>query len=223
MRSFWLTLPFLFGFVIPPVVVSQNTVLRIASSFGSHQGRDEDRERSKKPGSPQSINAATQRLKQAINGKSVARNLCHSQQRDVRIEETTEISQTKGCHVIVQTRKTSTSGDERREIQFTLDANLSDLTMPVSVEPQSFSQCKPIDGTVLKVMSRAEPGKSVRTTRRTISEGAVAKGNGDELKPRADLSFFFSDEVAARKAARLLDRAVKLCGGKEWPDEDDLP
>ena len=223
MRSFWLTLPFLFGFVIPPVVVSQNLGPGITSSFGSRQERDEDRNRSRKPGDSQNIAAATERLKQAINGKSVVRNLCQSQHRDVRIEETTEISQTKACHVIVQTRKTNTSGNERREILFTLEANLADLTTPVSVEPQSFSQCNPIDGPVLKVMSRAEPGKSVRTTRRTISEGADAKSDGDEVKPRTDLSFFFSDEVSARKAARLLDRAVKVCGGKEWPDEDDLP
>ena len=174
MRSFWLTLPFLFGFVIPPVVVSQNTVLRIASSFGSHQGRDEERERSKKPGSPQSITAATQRLKQAINGKSVARNLCHSQQRDVRIEETTEISQTKGCHVIVQTRKTSTSGDERREIQFTLDANLSDLTIPVSVEPQSLElgpgEQKEITVRV-KVADKVPPGGHEQQVLKAIANG----------------------------------------------------
>jgi hypothetical protein len=37
------------------------------------------------------------------------------------------------------------------------------------------------------------------------------------------LSFFFSDEAKAKKAARSLDRAVRSCGGKEWPDEDDLP
>jgi hypothetical protein len=34
---------------------------------------------------------------------------------------------------------------------------------------------------------------------------------------------FFADPAAAKHAAKALDRAIKACGGREWPDEDDLP
>ena len=103
-------------------------------------------------------------------------------------------------------------------MEFTLSANLADLTTPASVQTQTFSQCKPIDGAVLKVMSRAAPGKMVQVTRR---ENKVEATQTESR--RGDLSFFFPNLAAAQRAARLMDQVVSSCGGKEWPDEDDLP
>ena len=102
---------------------------------------------------------------------------------------------------------------------FTLYANLAELTTPTSVQPL-ISPCKPVDGPILKVMSRTEPGKTLRSMRRLNVQSFPGT---EEQSIRRDLSFFFSDAAAANKAARALDRAIEACGGKEWPDEDDLP
>jgi hypothetical protein len=83
-----------------------------------------------------------------------------------------------------------------------------------------------MDGAIVKVVSPAEPGKKIRVNRRDTSRPASGVKSGDDTEAeilRHDVSLFFSDAVAAKKAAHALDRAVQLCGGKDWPDEDDLP
>jgi hypothetical protein len=182
-----------------------------------HQARTEKEEaRTTKPGDVQSILKATERLKRAVNGNSVVQNQCQIQGHTVQVEESTEISEADGCHLIVSTVKTSDPGEGRQPLRFTMHANLADLSTPASVEPQSFSGCKPGNGMLLKVMIRVQPGKSIPTSRSSTSQPSIALA-------RKDLSFFFSDAVIARRAARALDRAVAVCGGTEWPDEDDLP
>jgi uncharacterized membrane protein len=164
-------------------------------------------------------------LRQSVNSKAAARTRCASQGHEDEVEEMTEIVDVSGCNLTVRTRKITTSkistpGTGQREVEFTIYANLADLTTPASVQPQTFVQCKSVDGPVLKVMSRTAPGKSLRAVRR--SSPPNTSENAEQIR-RNDLSFFFSDEAKAKKAARALDRAVRSCGGKEWPDEDDLP
>lgn len=165
----------------------------------------------------------TEELRQSVNGKAVVRTRCISRDHELNIEEVTKIIGVGGCNMTVQTRKITTSGnyDERRELEFILYTNLAELTTPASVQPQTFSPCKSVDGPVFKVMSRTEPGKSLRAVLR--SNPANTEKNAESQMRRNDLSFFFPDEAKARKAARALDKAVRRCGGKEWPDEDDLP
>jgi len=193
--------------------------------------RDSDREGAGGTASKQNIAGATERLSRSVNGRAMVRNVCQSKGSDIQVEERTEITQTSGCDLVFKTRKTTSLPDGQQEVEFTLYVHLADLTTPSSVEPQSFSQCKTTQGAVLKVMSRVQPGKVLRATRRS---SFIPSAGGTELrssKPeepetattRSDLSFFFSDAVSAAKAARALERAVKVCGGKEWPDEDDLP
>jgi hypothetical protein len=162
-------------------------------------------------------------LRRSVNGKAKVRTRCTSQEREIEIEETTEIVGLSGCSLTLRTRKITTRGshNDRSELDLTVYANLADLTTPASVQPQTFSQCKSVDGPVLKVMSRAEPGKSLRAARRSTSPNPTE--NAETEIRRNDLSYFFPDEAKAKKAARALDQAVRRCGGKEWPDEDDLP
>jgi hypothetical protein len=207
---------------VPQTVVSQN-FLRVEP----YQERGEaDREKEGKPASKQSIADAMERLRRSVNGKAIVRNHCQSKGNDVQVEESSEITQISGCDLILKTRKTTTLPDGPRQLEFTLYAHLADLTTPASVEPQSFAECKPTAGAILKVMSRAQPGKTVRATRRLISDpgsGASKSEQTETQTTRSDFSFFFSDAALARKAVLALDQALKVCGGKEWPDEDDLP
>jgi hypothetical protein len=207
-------------------VVAQNFLLVLPHQ----ERRDADREGAGETASKQNIVGATERLRRSVNGRAAVRNVCQSKGNDVQVEEHTEITQTSGCDLVVKTRKTNSLPDGQHDVVFTLYVHLADLTTPSSVEPQSFSQCKTTQGAVLKVMSRAQPGKVLRATRR--SNFIPAPGSKPESsKPeepetpttRSDLSFFFSDAASAAKAARALERAVKVCGGREWPDEDDLP
>lgn len=166
-----------------------------------------------------------ERLRQSVNEKAEVRTRCTSQEPEIEVEEVTEIIGSSGCNLTVRTRKITTSSNhndkDRRELEFTLYANLAELTTPPSVRPQTFSRCKSGEGPVLKVMSRVEPGKSLRAARRSGSPNAAE--NAETQIRRNDLSFFFPNEVKAKKAARALDQAIRRCGGKEWPDEDDLP
>jgi len=169
---------------------------------------------------------ATTRLQQAVNGKAVVQNDCQRRGKSFKVEESTEIVEIKGCEATFKTRKRSTSADGVQQLEFTLFANLAELTTPVSVEPATSAECKSVSTPILRVASRAQPGKKVRATMQTISRPADGNQASDE-KPAAttrnDVSFFFHDPAMAKRAARALDRAVKLCGGQEWPDEDDLP
>jgi hypothetical protein len=119
-------------------------------------------------------------------------------------------------------QKTTIFGTSKREVSFTTEANLAELTTPVTVEAQTFAGCHPKAGQILKVSSNAAPGKRLKVTR-------TAKGDaGEDTKQRSeiarhDVTFFFGDAVAARRAAKALEHVVELCGGNEWPDEDDLP
>ena len=207
--------------VVPHISASQNSLHDVVQkrSEAGHDGAGEI-------GDKQGITDAMERLRRTVNGKALVRNHCQSRGRDVLVEESTEITHISGCNLILKTRKTTTTQDDRRELDFTIHADLAYLTTPSSVQPQSFSQCKPIEGAVLKVMSRTQPGKAVHASRRLNSESAsrMSKVEEPEIQTsRGDLSFFFPDALTARKAARALDQALKACGGKEWPDEDDLP
>jgi hypothetical protein len=187
-----------------------------------------DKERDTRPTAPptRNLGVLTERLKQSLNGKAVVHNKCVSQGHEFEVEESTNLGEIKGCQLIFETRKTSTAPQGQRKVQFTIHVNLADLTTPPSIESKNFPQCQPIGPAIVKVMSPAEPGKKLRTTRRMESSfpGEQESSNLSEKEiTRNDLSFFFSNFVDAKKAARALEHAIKACGGKEWPDEDDLP
>lgn len=175
--------------------------------------------------SPRAIQAATSDLQKAVNGKASVRNECQSQGKGIEIEENAEIVETDHCKIVVKTRKTTHSENSpgsseptSKTIEFMLYADLANLTTPVLTETQKFAQCQASGQGVLKVSSRSDPKEPIRVVRRsstTASEGSN--------QTRKDLSLFFADPMAAKRAAKALDRAVKACGGKEWPDEDDLP
>jgi exonuclease VII large subunit len=185
-----------------------------------------DRGKTAVPAKKPTLDEITNQLKRSVNGKAVVHNECQSQGRAVQVEEGTEITEVSGCKVTFKTRKTSTSSEGQRVLEFTMYANLAELTTPASVEPQAFAQCQATEGAVLRVVSQAQPGRKIRTARRATSELANGTQNagqpGQEIT-RKDLSLFFADPVAAKRAALALDHAVEACGGKEWPDEDDLP
>lgn len=197
------------------------------TAVAAHQERaDEDRDRPGKPADKKTIGEATEQLRRSVNDKANVRNHCLSQGKDAQIDESTEISEISRCRVTFKTRKTTLSQDGHRELEFILYADLAELTTPTLIQTQSSSQCKTVGGALLKVMSRVEPGKVVRVTRKATFHSPNEKSSVDEPETqttRNDVSFFFPDMAAAKKAARILDRAVKLCGGREWPDEDDLP
>ncbi len=211
------------------LAVSQISLSQVSPVVVSYaEQRDEDHDRARVPSKKLNAGEAVEQLRRSVNGRSIVRNLCRAQGHDAQIEETSEIRETNGCNVTVKTRKTtSSSQDGSKVVQFTLFVNLAELTTPALLEPQSFAECKPANGVLLKVMSRAEPGKTIRTTRSSKSGVESAKpGPGDgetQAALRRDLSLFFSDTAAAKKAAQALERAVEACGGKEWPDEDNLP
>lgn len=200
--------------------------LRGVPPFAERQeGRENERAPTNKPGDAKSIFNATERLKRAVNGNSVVKNQCQLQGHTVQVEESTEIAEADGCNLVVKTVKTTSPGEGQLQLRFTMHVTLGDLSTPASVAPQNFSQCKPDQGTILKVMSRAQPGKSIPTWRSSTAQpSADQKGSVKQQAPvRRDLSFFFSDAAIAGRAARALDRAVATCGGKDWPDEDDFP
>lgn len=184
--------------------------------------KDRDRERSKKASHPHEIRKAIEQLKQAVNGHSAVANQCMVQGRKVEVEESSEVVETSSCDITVTTAKKSKSG--ARDIRFTIWASLSDLTVPASVEPLNLAGCQPEHGPVIQVVSRTQPGKIVRTTR--SPQGTRVADHSDEetmALNRKNLTFFFPNTELAKKAAVALDRAVAVCGGEEWPDEDDLP
>jgi hypothetical protein len=158
-------------------------------------------------------------LRQSVNGKAMVRTRCTSQ--DHEVEEMTEIVGVSGCiwsYRPVRLRHPAATGANSKS---TLYADLADLTTPASVEPQTFSQCTGVDGPVLiRAMSRTGPRKSSHAVRRSSPPNTVE--NAEAQIRRHDLSFFFPDEAKTKKAARALEQAVRRCGGKEWPDEDDL-
>lgn len=212
-------------FVLTPILLAIG-VLALTNglhAFPVQEERHADRQHAVPRSNRPAIAERTEELRQAVNGKAAVRTRCNSQNHEVEVEETTEIVDVSGCNLTVRTRKITTSGSDnsRRELEFTLYANLAELTTPASVQPQTFSQCKNVDGPVFKVMSRTEPGKPLRAVRH--SSPSKPTENAEAQIRRHDLSFFFPDEAKAKKAARALDRAVRGCGGKEWPDEDDLP
>jgi hypothetical protein len=212
-------------FGVPYCAESQNLQLRSLLSFAERQeGRENERAPTNKRGDAKNVFNATERLKLVVNGNSVVRNECQFQGHSVQVEESTEITQADGCNLIVKTVKKS-GPEEGKQLRFTMHANLADLSTPASIEPQNFSQCKPEHGTLVRVMSRTQPGKSIPTSRSSTSQPSAGQTSSeDQTAPaRKDLSFFFSDVAIARRAARALDRVVAICGGKEWPDEDDLP
>jgi hypothetical protein len=189
---------------------------------GTPQERgDADRDRDERKTERRTLAELTAALKRNVNGKASVRMNCDSGGHQMEVEETTQVLEASQCKLTLRTRKDSNSADSHRETDFTLYVDLADLTFPSTVQQQSFSGCKPAAGTVVKLMSRTQPGKSVRSTRRATS--AKESGAAQMNSRRNDLSLFFADEVLARKAGRILDHAIKKCGGREWPDEDDLP
>jgi hypothetical protein len=184
-------------------------------------------ERAPRPGTAREILASTGAFEQAVNGKALVRNRCRIQGNDNEIEEAAEVIKRDGCHVVLRARKVTRAANsgkqlsKQQEIEFTVYADFSELTTPVLVETQKYGQCETTGSMVLKVSSRSEPGKSIQVIRRSQETGAA---HDPGLKQtRRDLSLFFSDPAAAEKARKALERAVKSCGGNEWPDEDDLP
>lgn len=221
MRSLLLAVLFGLSLGVPQTAFSQKTLHIVA---GQERG-EPDLEKPGKAASKQSIADAMERLRLSVNGKAIVHNCHQSKGQDVQVEESSEITQINGCDLILKTRKTTTLSEGSRQLEFTLYAHLADLTTPASVEPQSFAECKPAAGAILKVMSRAQPGKMVRAARRSIPH-SVSGTSAEEPETqitRSDLSFFFSDAVTAEKAARALEHALRVCGATEWPDEDDLP
>ena len=202
-----------------------------------------------RPGSTREILAATREFEQAVNGKAVVRNRCRVQGKDTEIEETAEVIKQDGCKLVLRARKVTRTVDApaaprpaekesskdnqsaddhkqftagQQEIEFTAYADLSELTTPVLVETQKFGQCETTGAPVLKVSSRSEPGKAMRVSRKAHASNGTKDDPGHD-QTRRDLSLFFSVPASAEKTRRALERAVKSCGGKEWPDEDDLP
>ena len=208
-----------------PVLVSQTLKPadpgKVQQESGVRENKQDAEARAKKK-----IHELIDALKRSVNGKARVQNHCLTQGQEVQILENTEISGVADCKVTFITTKTTISNDDRKEIDFTLSVDLAELTMPVSVQPQNFAQCKSVSGNVVQVMSRARPGKVVRVVRQMNSQPANGKLAADAPQTsitRTDLSFFFPSAPAAKEAARTLERAIKACGGKEFPDEDDLP
>jgi hypothetical protein len=199
----------------------------------------------------QDIGAATGEFEKAVNGNAMVRNRCRVQGKDIEIEETAEVIARDSCKLVVRMRKKTRAADiqpaghraegERKsstdpqpadgqespaewqqETEFTVYADSSELTTPVLVEKQKFAQCEAGGAGVLKVISRSEPGKTLQVIRRSHSNGGP-QADQEVKQTRRDLSLFFSSPGEAKKARKALERTVKLCGGKEWPDEDDLP
>jgi len=186
----------------------------------------DDDEKPRMPASARAISVATSEFQKAVNGKASVRNRCQVQGKESEIDENSEIVETDRCKLVVKTVKTTrpkispdaSSANREQSVEFTIHADLSELTTPVLVEPQKFAQCDAGAG-VLKVSSRSEPKQSMQVIRRSQAD----KPGEGEKQTRKDLSLFFGDPKAAKKAADALDQAIRACGGEEWPDEDDLP
>jgi len=218
------------------------------SSFPMTQ---EPAELQNRPGNSKDILASTRKFQRAVNGNAIVRNRCRVQGKDIEIEETAEVIKTDGCKLVVKARKLTrpagaraidspadeeekssmnhrsaddpkASASGRQEIEFIVYADLSELTTPVRVETQKFGQCEAGGAGVLKVSSRSEPGKTMQVIRRSEANGTTKDHEGVK-QTRRDLSLFFSVPATAEKARKALELAVKSCGGREWPDEDDLP
>lgn len=189
----------------------------------------QEEEGARQPANSQTISSATRDFRRAVNGKALVRNQCLARDMSVEIEETAQVLEVDKCNVVIKTVKTTHTGkddkhssvDSQPAVEFMIHADLSDLTTPVLVETQKFTQCDAGGVGVLRVSSRSDPQKPVQVIRR--SQPSPATGPQGAKQTRRDLSLFFADPAAAKKAANALDRAVKACGGKEWPDEDDLP
>ncbi|HEX4782764.1 MAG TPA: hypothetical protein VH350_00390 [Candidatus Sulfotelmatobacter sp.] len=191
----------------------------------------EAEERDRRPASSREILKATGDFARTVNGNAVVRNRCRVQGKESEIEETAEVIKRDGCKLILKARKVTAEADDQavghaaaaqQEIEFTMYADLSELTTPVLVETQKFDQCESTGAPVLKLSSRSEPGKILQVIRKSHADGGT-KDDAGAKQTRRDLSLFFSSAAAAEKARRALARAVRSCGGKEWPDEDDLP
>lgn len=202
-------------------------------------------ERGRRPASSREILAVSSDFERAVNGKAIVRNRCRMQGENAEIEETAEVIRKDGCKLVLRTRKVTraannqavgrpaeaekesapdrqpTQGQPQQEIEFTVYADLSELTTPVLLEKQKFGQCETAGAPVLKVSSRSEAGKAIQMSRKSHANGT--EGEPAVRQTRRDLSLFFSVPATAEKARKALERAVKSCGGKEWPDEDDLP
>jgi hypothetical protein len=185
--------------------------------------QEREREHREKAANPQTVAKAVDRLKQAVNGYAAVTNVCSSKGQEVEVEEHFEIVEATGCSIVVTTTKKNRPAT--RDLRFTLRVNLADLTTPTSIEPVNLSGCKSGQGALMQVLSRARPGKTIPTTRRSSDTHlpATAPDQEQEAPPRKSLAFFFQDTDAAKRATRALNRAVAVCGGDEWPDEDDLP
>jgi hypothetical protein len=198
----------------------------LISPPGSQEHRDSDRQSLQGLAGKKSVTKATERLRLTVNNDAQVRTQCLSQGQTVQVEEATRVTDVDGCKFTFKTVKTTLSHGDRQRLEFILYTDLADLTTPPSIQPQTFSHCKPVSGTVVKVMSRADVGKTVRATRR--SEPEPTKGNSTSSRIetntlRRDLSLFFPSSAAAAQAGRALGDAIQACGGKEWPDDDDLP
>ena len=185
----------------------------------------ESEEETRRPASAHVISAATVEFQKAVNGKAVVHNRCRANSKEIEIEETSEVVERDDCKIVLKTQKTThphesqkDSADSQQPIEFMIYADLSELTTPVLVEKQRFAQCDAGALDVIRVSSRTDPKQQIRVVRRSLT----AREEGSK-QTRKDLSVFFAGDKAARRAADALERAVKACGGKEWPDEDDLP
>jgi len=202
---------------------SQGSPLHSSPQPRSQEKKETERTHLDKPGSPQTVSKAIERLKQAVNGNSVVKNQCSVQGRTIEVEESSNVVESTGCALVVTTTKKTSTGNG--SLRFTLRVNLADLTMPVSVEPLNTAGCKPERGTLIQVTSRSKPGKTIQTSRISsdIQKTDNQPAEGKEATFRKSLTLFFPDTESAKRAARALERAVAVCGGEEWPDEDDLP
>lgn len=186
----------------------------------------EENEKPSRLASARVIAVAVNEFQRAVSGNASVRNQCRIQSKESEIEENSEVVETDHCKLVIKTVKTTRAGGipdvssakAQQSVEFMIYADLSDLTTPVLVEPQRFAQCDAGSVGVLKVSSRADPREPL-----PVMRSQAGKPGEGQKQTRKDLSLFFADPKAAKRAAVALDRAVRACGGKEWPDEDDLP
>lgn len=216
-------------FLIAQLFVAQGREAPLTVVAPANSGKTQEEEgQPRKPASSQSILSATRDFQKAVNGKASVRNRCRTRGKDIEIDETTEVVSMDKCKLVIKTVKAPRGSDhanpssDQPVVEFMIHADLAELTTPVLVETQKFAQCDADGVVVLKVNSRSDPKKPMQVVRRAQSS-PTTKPDEAVKQTRRDLSLFFADPVAARKAASALDRAVKACGGKDWPDEDDLP
>lgn len=163
-------------------------------------------------------------LQRLVNASASVENECKRDGSVVRVLERSTISEFNACQLVLLTRKTTIFPTSQRELDFTTYADLADLTIPIAVETQSFPSCQSKNGPIWKVTGNLAPGKTMRVTRESKSAAAVAAPPQTPTEiARRDLTFFFTDPAAAKKAGHALETAIRLCGGAEWPDDGDLP